>query len=196
MLENEGAYVVRAYGTKVCPQCGKTLFDDMDVCFECLHNFGEGDANDQEEPPSDATMVEMPAEDASHLMPEEHWQEDEVPTEAYERGLVTSQEATVAPALQPRMWLRIRSDDVEVSVPLREGGLLVGRGPSCDVVLHARSVSRRHVLLEPEEAGVKVCNQDAKNPAMLGGKKVEGVAHMTAGEELSVCGTIFSLVDA
>lgn len=28
---------------KTCPICHATCFDDMDVCYGCLHRFGEGE---------------------------------------------------------------------------------------------------------------------------------------------------------
>lgn len=31
---------------KICPVCGATVFDDMDVCYGCMHRFGEDSATD------------------------------------------------------------------------------------------------------------------------------------------------------
>ena len=35
-----GACGCHAPGVKVCPQCGAAAFEDMDVCYGCLHRFG------------------------------------------------------------------------------------------------------------------------------------------------------------
>ena len=32
--------VPEGYGEKRCPRCGEVLFDDMDVCYGCLYDFG------------------------------------------------------------------------------------------------------------------------------------------------------------
>lgn len=32
--------------TKTCPRCGQSVFDDMDVCYECLYEFVEEPGND------------------------------------------------------------------------------------------------------------------------------------------------------
>ena len=186
MQEDEEMYVVPAYGTKVCPQCGQTLFDDMDVCYGCLYEFGKETEEDVQ------TSL-----DVTPPLSKEVWLEDEVPTEAYERGWVSAEDAVEAPAEAkdtPRLWLRIRSGDMEVSVPLPKQGLLVGRGADCDVVLRGRSVSRKHVLIVPAGEGVLVRNQDATNPALLGDQKVMGEAAMHLEEELNVCGTTFKLM--
>lgn len=31
---------------KICPVCGATVFDDMDVCYGCMNRFGEDSATD------------------------------------------------------------------------------------------------------------------------------------------------------
>ena len=35
------SYLFSPTETKACPVCGTTLFDDMDVCYGCLHEFGK-----------------------------------------------------------------------------------------------------------------------------------------------------------
>lgn len=35
------------YATKVCPQCGSRCFADMDICYGCLHHFGDEGATAQ-----------------------------------------------------------------------------------------------------------------------------------------------------
>ena len=34
------------YGEKRCPRCGEVLFDDMDVCYGCLYDFGRNREED------------------------------------------------------------------------------------------------------------------------------------------------------
>ena len=195
----EDTYVVPAYGTKVCPQCGQTLFDDMEVCYGCLHEFGDGKS-------PGSSMEQAAVEDAGEREDTQAYAgmgargamaEEEVPTEAYERGWVAVEGDRVAMdagEVPPQLWVRVCSGDMEACVPMGEDGLLVGRGPSCDVVLHMRSVSRRHVRIVPDGEGVLVQNQGATNQAKLAGKKVGGKARMEVGDELDVCGATFTLV--
>lgn len=43
---------------KTCPTCHTLVFEDMAVCYSCLHRFGE-------EPPADAETKEAPPVDSS-----------------------------------------------------------------------------------------------------------------------------------
>lgn len=162
---NELMVMVPAYGTKVCPQCGEGVFDDMDVCYGCLHEFSSE---------ADVGTVE---------------DGDLVPTEAY---VAAMPEQGVPPT--PPCLVRISSPSMDVTVPLPPDGLLMGRGSSCDVVLHARSVSRRHVRLEPGEGGVLATDQGAANPARLNGRPLGGSVTLGDGDRLDVCGVTVTIL--
>lgn len=49
--------------TKECPRCGRTVFADMDVCYECLFEFTESD----EQVPLEVYAVEDPDAQAISL---------------------------------------------------------------------------------------------------------------------------------
>lgn len=138
---------------KTCPQCGAMLFEDMDMCFECLHAFGCDEAQ----------------------------YEDVVPEGVY------AEEASALGTWQ----LAMKSDVVDVRVAVPTEGLVVGRGESCDVVLHARSVSRRHVRITIGGDCLLVEDLGARNPALVNGSKFEGCATLRAGDVLDVCGVTF-----
>lgn len=167
--------------TKRCPQCGALLFADMDVCYDCLYEF--------------ATVEERRSDGG--------WVAEAVPLEAYPEQLETILESGDpdevgtsfdAGASSVSGWLlRMSTDSVDVAIPVPYGGLIIGRGRTCDVVLHARSISRQHVHVEPDEDGAFVRDLGARNPPKLNGVPLHGEAHMAAGDTLSLCGATFVL---
>ena len=170
MRDGEGTMlVIPSYGTKVCPRCGAGMFGDMNVCYDCLYRFGD----DEEE-----AVPHMPCD----------WDDGPVPEEAYEGLAIEEAESSVAP-----LHLHVSTAALDVSVPLPPQGLLVGRGSSCDIRLHANAVSRRHVRIEPEGEGAIVTDQGATNLAKLHDKTISGSAHMSIGDELKVCGATMRL---
>ena len=157
--------------TKLCPRCGALLFQDMDVCYECLHELS-GDGGDVEGG-------------------EEVWETEEVPLEVYPEQLDASLETQTE---MPSSWaLHMSTDSVDVDVAVPPHGLVMGRSPACDVVLHARSVSRQHVHVEPDADGLFVRDLGARNAPRINGRPVSGEAHMSPGDELLLCGTTFVL---
>ena len=117
------------------------------------------------------------------------WDGDVVPLEAYPEDVCG---ATIEE--MPAKWaLRMSTASVDVVIPVPDTGLMVGRGTSCDVILHAKSVSRQHVHVEPDAEGMFVRDLGARNPCSIGGRRVKGEAHMREGETLSICGTSFVL---
>jgi len=93
----------------------------------------------------------------------------------------------------PRSLLLCTSD-VDVLVPLPNDGLIVGRSPSCDVVLHALEVSRMHMRIIPQGRGALVEDLGSKNPIMSRDGKVVGSASIEVGESVFVGGAKFTLV--
>lgn len=87
------------------------------------------------------------------------------------------------------MCLQVLGHDMEVTVPLPEAGLVIGRSHGCDLVLHARSVSRRHVRVTPVLGGAVVENLGATNPTMVRGREVRSRVNIRVGEMVDVCGT-------
>ncbi len=67
-----------------------------------------------------------------------------------------------APQLQVR-----GPDGLEETIRVREGETLVGRDPSCDVVLNPKSVSRRHLVIRREGDGYVVQDLGSANGTML-----------------------------
>lgn len=119
-------------------------------------------------------------------------QDEVVPIGAYEEGGEGATQEGVSD-----IRLHVATPSVDLTLPVPEEGLVVGRGSACDVVLHTPAVSRRHMRLEPREEGVLVTNLGARNPAVLQEEPVMESALMERGEVLSVCGSLFWIeVDA
>jgi len=64
--------------------------------------------------------------------------------------------------------LQVRGPDgFEETVLIREGETLIGRDPSCDVVLEPKNVSRRHLVIRREGDGFVVQDLGSANGTML-----------------------------
>ena len=164
------APVPTRFETRRCPECGKQLFADMDVCFECLHSF---------------------ADTSEAMVPAGGWDEDVVPTDAYGLGEEVIEEGDFA-----RHAVRLSNALVDVTVPIPRRGLVIGRGTSCDVVLHERSVSRRHLCIQERDGIVTASDLGAKNQATLNGRPMGKETRIAVGDELRVCGMTITLVDS
>ncbi|MEM7607553.1 MAG: ATPase, T2SS/T4P/T4SS family, partial [Myxococcota bacterium] len=70
--------------------------------------------------------------------------------------------------------LSIQLPDGKVEeLPIRASGpVVVGRDPSCHVVLPSPEVSRRHIVIEPSQRGFKITDQSA-NGTLLGNQRVK-----------------------
>lgn len=180
-------------GTKRCPRCGEVLFEDMDVCYGCLYDFrrednkagGSRETLDSKIPPVDSTAIyEIP------------WDVGLPPVEADDEP-GCNEEPLAVRVTRPEasgLSVRIRSESMEVTLPLPDDGLLVGRGSVCDVILHSRAVSRHHVRVVPHGRSAVVEDCGSTNRARLRGQEVENSMTMEVGDVLNVCGTLFFLV--
>lgn len=168
--------------TKVCPRCGAELFSDMSVCYECLYDFdrppvepsfGVG-VDDLEEPDGVAPSPSARPDGAANL----RRQNVSFPS---------------SPARPHDLSLRVRAADVELSVPLAQGSLTVGRDAACDIVLRRTAVSREHVRVRREGSEVTVEDLGATNPARLRGRSLQTRELLHVGDTLDVCGTFLTL---
>lgn len=90
--------------------------------------------------------------------------------------------------------LRIRSSAVDVTMPVPQHGLIIGRGSSCDVVLHAQPVSRAHVRIERSGTGLVARDLGATNRATVRGADVGDQTPLKPGDVLRVCDTDFEVL--
>ncbi|MFT5356389.1 MAG: pilus assembly protein CpaF, partial [Polyangiales bacterium] len=76
--------------------------------------------------------------------------------------------------LMTGVLLCIQTPDGKVEeLPIRSNGpIVVGRDPSCHVVLPSPEVSRRHIVIEPSARGFKITDQSA-NGTLMGNQRVK-----------------------
>ena len=158
------------YDKKVCPRCGESLFDDMDICYGCLYEFGE------QAGPAEIPGMPPDAGDFLAAIPlDEAW--DEPPYEDIAAPL-------------PGWGLFVRTALCDVMVPVLAEGLVVGRGTDCDVVLHDRCVSSRHLRFVPSDGGVEVSDLGSTNPATLNGDELREATLLHDGGSVELSGTL------
>ena len=87
---------------------------------------------------------------------------------------------------RPAHAVWVRTPVADVLVPLGEEGLNVGRGSGNQVVIHAKSVSRRHLRLIPAEEGVEAIDLGATNPARYRGACLTGPVVVPWGDSVQV----------
>lgn len=175
------------YATRVCPRCGETLFADMSVCYGCLYDFtrekgpvpGAPQLPDPT-PPGDGTW------DLGLPPAEYEWNEDDT--------LDMAGCARLPGSVRGVTTLWIRTSSLDVCVPVPPAGLIVGRDPSSDVVLHSRAVSRGHLRIVPRPGGVVAENLGATNPAVFHGRDVDDAVEVKVGETVSLCGSLITVV--
>lgn len=164
------------YATKVCPRCGAELYDDMAVCYGCLYDFSR----------------ERPAPGAPGGLLPPCPGDGERATSGGDTEDLSLAVRTCGAASQ-RVGALLRTACVDAWVEMGEDGLLVGRDPGCDVVLHSPAVSRRHLRLTPTSDGMEVCDLEATNPATYRGREVRGLVVVPYGDTVDVCGCLLTM---
>jgi transcriptional regulator with PAS, ATPase and Fis domain len=79
---------------------------------------------------------------------------------------VTSPACTLTVVAGPDQGAEFRVDDLSTR------RVLVGQGPTCDVKLADRAVSRRHAALEMDATGLRIVDLDSSNGTWVGGVRV------------------------
>lgn len=167
-----------AFGYKTCPRCGEKLFDDMETCYGCLYRF--------KEPPLPEAAPEPEPE------PEPGIYDIEEPDYLYEGELFDPTPPESAPPT-PTWSVRVKTALSDTLLPVSASGLLVGRAADCDVVLHQRSVSEKHLRLTPTADGVEFQDLGSTNPALYGSEPICDVVIVGGGGVVELCGTILEV---
>lgn len=216
-----------SYAKKKCPRCGEMLFADMTTCYGCLYDFTRGGVPtggrpEDGKPAGRPEGVETPGvlegleEPEGFAEPEglagpERFAENapcSSPTAAPVAPLVRApvcweadDEATTVLDDRSRerrphgVW--VRSQAIEVFVPLGAEGLSVGRGAGNQIVLHERSVSRRHLRLSPTDSGrgVEAVDLGATNPATVDGEPITSSVFVPWGKGVRVGGVTLAVCE-
>lgn len=185
-MEVTGAY-------RTCPRCGERLFRDMGTCYGCLYEFKGADIPvlDLDEPDC---LAEKDVEVVTGCRDDEVRADDEAPLdgEAPPYEDVVADEGPGSPG-SSRWVIRVKTALSETRLPVAADGLLVGKAPDCDVVLHQRSVSDRHLRLAPGPEGIDFQDLGSTNPATIGGKPLVDAVCLGEGAVLELCGTILEV---
>lgn len=161
------------FTVKTCPRCGATLFEDMRVCYGCLFDFDREPAH----------YAELPSTIGSPFF-----------GTGKREASGSDPDSTSVLRFDADERLR-RSIVMEVGIcsmrlPL-DGGreVVVGRDPSCDIVIGSRNVSRRHLRIS-DESGRVVCEDlDATNPAYVNGIELKDRRVVGKDSVIDICGT-------
>ena len=164
------------FETRVCPICGQELFDDMRICYGCMHEFSDMTRSSQAL--QLAALPDIEIDEPDELLADGEADGDDV------------REASEDPVLM----LRIATDDAQATIPVPQNGIVIGRDPLCDVVLKAHVVSKRHLRIIPLSSAVIIEDLGSTNPAVFKGREVRETAVIRIGESFEVCGARFTVV--
>ncbi|WP_455136028.1 FHA domain-containing protein [Thermophilibacter sp.] len=154
------------YRTRTCPRCGSELYADMDVCYGCLYDFGREAARP-------GLPASVPVMGPGETMP--------------------LAAGVPAEGLTEEVGMLVRTASVDVWVAVPEEGLVVGRAPECDVVLHSLAVSRAHLRVTPTSDGMEARDLGSTNPARYRGREVRDCVIVAYGDSIDVCGCVLTM---
>jgi pSer/pThr/pTyr-binding forkhead associated (FHA) protein len=196
--------------TKRCPRCGQLLFADMQTCYGCLYDFSRDHSGvSLPQPEGSFASVEGRPDTGRGSTQSGSAQRSAAPRAAAPRDIfddieeppslqvtvLADDSANVAGAsLQTStttgdIVLFVRTGDVDVTLPVPPRGLKVGRSASNDIVLHAKAVSREHIIVLPAKAGIVVRDLGSTNPPLLHGRPIVGAQVIPLGERVILCGS-------
>lgn len=185
-----------AFGYKTCPRCGEKLFDDMGTCYGCLYRFEEAKAAVLAGSLSEAAPEPEPTLEPEPMTePEVDCACDSEPGiyDIDEPDYLYEEEPPEPPSPDPVWAVRVKTALSDTLLPVAASGLFVGRAADCDVVLHQRSVSDKHLRLIPALEGVEFQDLGSTNPALYGEESIRDVALVLPGDAVELCGTILEV---
>ena len=174
-----------AFGYKTCPRCGEKLFDDMETCYGCLYRFKEPSPEVAPEPEPEPGPGPEPE-------PEPGIYDVEEPDYLYEEEPLDPTPPEPAPPT-PTWSVRVKTALSDTLLPVLSSGIFVGRAADCDVVLHQRSVSDKHLRLTSAADGVEFQDLGSTNPALYGSEPICDVVLVGRGGVVELCGTILEV---
>ena len=84
------------------------------------------------------------------------------------------------------MLILQRGEDSSQRWSLDQELINIGRGPSCEIVLSDRVVSREHATILRQEDGYYLFDLDSKNGTFVNGEAVEGSQTLQDGDEIQI----------
>lgn len=87
----------------------------------------------------------------------------------------------------------VQTAQIEVWVPVPEEGMILGRDPDSDLVVHNPACARRQLSLTPTPDGMEAVSLGGENPTLYGGLPLEGGVIVPYGDTLDVLGTLLTM---
>ncbi|MDO5566734.1 MAG: FHA domain-containing protein, partial [Planctomycetia bacterium] len=84
------------------------------------------------------------------------------------------------------------STSKEVSIPVKPGGILLGRHPYCEVRINDAKVSREHARIDQADDGVYFEDLHSRNGSLLNGVPVQGREQLFDGDQIFICNKQFT----
>lgn len=94
-------------------------------------------------------------------------------TQSNEDALTPNDSSSLPSSTAASFCLRAEIDGQERTYPLRQGSNILGTSRSCDVVLSAKGVSRRHALLRIEGDSIQIEDLESRNGTYVDGSRVD-----------------------
>ena len=217
--------MARSFEKKTCPRCGQLLYADMTVCYGCLYDYtrkdngpselavveraGTSSANcGNEAARADPHDGELPAVEAKGAAASAATPAGTGPattpvparsstapaaTADFDDEVTTVLDALPAGERAHAVW--VKAAGVDVLVPLGDAGISVGRGSGNTVVLHDKSVSRRHLRIAPAKGGAEVRDLGSTNPARYRGRPLRQSVLVGWGEEVELGGAVLAMCE-
>ena len=212
-----------AFLTKSCPRCLEELFDDMSVCYGCLYDFSRAQ-NPKDDCLVEDTSLDTHIDDAHvggayversssgklscddtcdiSFDMEHAYNEPQVSASNHElcgrdeQALYASSCRSIdSPHSEgtcvAEMHVQSPSADFKINFAQE---LVIGRARSCDVCLHSRAVSRKHIRFFKEHNAYYVEDLHAINQARINGRYIDRKIELLSGDCVEVCGTRFTFV--
>ncbi|MDD3588246.1 MAG: SpoIIE family protein phosphatase [Thermoguttaceae bacterium] len=80
----------------------------------------------------------------------------------------------------------------EVSIPIKPGGILLGRHPYCEVRINDAKVSREHARIDQADTGVYFEDLHSRNGSLLNGIPAHGREQLFDGDQILICNKLFT----
>ncbi|NQW48248.1 MAG: SpoIIE family protein phosphatase [Planctomycetes bacterium] len=93
-----------------------------------------------------------------------------------------------APSEQIVASLQLKSGPRSGEVlPLRQGRLVIGRHPVCDIVIDASAVSRQHAAISMQDGEVSIEDLRSRNGTLINGRPLVGSRRLADGDQIHIC---------
>lgn len=86
----------------------------------------------------------------------------------------------------------IRGDCQRQNFQLQPTKTVIGRSPHCEITLDHAAVSRWNTLIECENDHFFIIDLDSHNSTLVNGAPIHGRTKLDDGDEIQICGYIFS----